>query len=202
MTPKTLAAAVFAVTVVLAGTAAAVPAIDAADGVEGVQSGNHDGATPAPGGGDDPDRGNESDHRDGESVEPGPTERDDAPGRDDSASDRRGPPTDLPDPVPGFLTDVHDQVRQFLAGSVQDLGSANSSVTPGDGDDPAGGANETTADERRSDDTTPTGDDRTGANASDEERTDWSQSADDDRDRSSRQSGTDAAVAASAGPPA
>lgn len=53
---------------------------------------------------------------------------------DDSAGppDAAGPPSDMPDPVPEFVHDIHGQIDGFLDGSVPNLGAAIADVTPGD----------------------------------------------------------------------
>jgi hypothetical protein len=43
-----------------------------------------------------------------------------------------GPPTDLPDPVPEFVSDIHDRIRSFIDGNVDDLGEAVSGIAGGD----------------------------------------------------------------------
>ena len=42
-----------------------------------------------------------------------------------------GPPTDLPDPAPDFVGDVHDAVREHVDGGVDNLGERISGLTPG-----------------------------------------------------------------------
>ena len=59
---------------------------------------------------------------------------------DDASSDENapidlpeiGPPTDLPDPVPDFVGDVHDAVREHVGDGVDNLGERISGLTPGD----------------------------------------------------------------------
>ena len=43
-----------------------------------------------------------------------------------------GPPTELPDPVPDFVSDVHDAVREHVDGGVDNLGERISALTPGE----------------------------------------------------------------------
>jgi hypothetical protein len=47
-----------------------------------------------------------------------------------------GPPDDLPEPVPDFVSDVHGAIGDFLGGAVDSLGDAVSGVTPGGDDTP------------------------------------------------------------------
>ncbi|MFC7225833.1 hypothetical protein N0B31_00325 [Salinirubellus salinus] len=60
---------------------------------------------------------------------------DDAPS--ENAPAEAGPPSDLPGPVPEFVGDIHETVRGFLDGTVENLGQAVSDLTPGDGETPA-----------------------------------------------------------------
>ena len=55
-------------------------------------------------------------------------------------SDDAGPPSSLPDQVPDFVSDLHETIGDFLSGSVDNLGEAVRSITPGgSGDAPAQG---------------------------------------------------------------
>lgn len=45
----------------------------------------------------------------------------------------QGPPADLPGAVPDFVTELHGSIREFFGGSVDRLGEAARSVTPGAG---------------------------------------------------------------------
>ena len=54
-----------------------------------------------------------------------------------AADERRGPPTDMPEQVPDHVGEIHDLINQFIDGSVSDLGSAVSDVTPDDESDAA-----------------------------------------------------------------
>lgn len=46
----------------------------------------------------------------------------------------RGPPLDLPEPVPDRVAQIHDLIRQFISGDLAgSLGEAISGVTPDDG---------------------------------------------------------------------
>jgi hypothetical protein len=47
-----------------------------------------------------------------------------------------GPPGGLPDVVPEFVGDIHEQIGGFLNGSVDSLGEAVSGVTPGGDETP------------------------------------------------------------------
>ena len=44
--------------------------------------------------------------------------------------DRRGPPTDMPEQAPDFVTEIHELINQKLDGTLEDLGEALSAVTP------------------------------------------------------------------------
>jgi hypothetical protein len=48
-----------------------------------------------------------------------------------------GPPGGLPDVVPDFVGDIHDESGGFLNGSIESLGEAVSSVTPGGDGEPS-----------------------------------------------------------------
>jgi hypothetical protein len=57
---------------------------------------------------------------------------------DDAADDqsRQGPPSELPGPVPDFVSNIHRAVSEFLSGTLDGrLGDAVAEETPGDGDD-------------------------------------------------------------------
>ena len=56
-------------------------------------------------------------------------------GNASAADERRGPPTDMPEQVPDHVGEIHSLINQFINGSVSDLGSAVSDVTPDDGSD-------------------------------------------------------------------
>lgn len=45
-----------------------------------------------------------------------------------------GPPADLPDPVPDFVSNLLGTIGDFVAGTISALGDAVRSITPG-GDD-------------------------------------------------------------------
>ncbi|WP_277553884.1 hypothetical protein [Halobaculum limi] len=64
----------------------------------------------------------------------------DAGGNDDAQA---GPPTDLPEQVPDFVSQIHDQIRSFIDGSVDNLGDAVSGI--------AGGENADSGDEQSAD---------------------------------------------------
>lgn len=73
---------------------------------------------------------------------------DGGPAADAGPAGDAGPPSELPGPVPEFVSSIHDQINGFLDGDVEDLGSAIADVTPGgeggasddavDGEDAAG----------------------------------------------------------------
>lgn len=57
---------------------------------------------------------------------------------DDATDDqhRQGPPSELPGPVPDFVSDVHRTISEFLSDALDGpLGDAVAEETPGDGDD-------------------------------------------------------------------
>jgi hypothetical protein len=49
-----------------------------------------------------------------------------------SAAERRGPPADLPEQVPDHVGEIHQRIASFLDGSLDDVGTAVSDVTPDD----------------------------------------------------------------------
>ena len=123
MSLKRYAAMLLAALVVTAGTAGAVAA--------------------APGSGNAPDDAgpNENandaatDDADGDSAES--TDNADASdeGNASAADEQRGPPADMPEQVPDHVGEIHSLINQFIDGSVSDLGSAVSDVTPDDEND-------------------------------------------------------------------
>ena len=57
-----------------------------------------------------------------------------------------GPPEDLPEQVPDFVSGIHDAVRDFLGGTIDSLGEAVSDLTPGgDAGDNGTASNDTDA---------------------------------------------------------
>jgi hypothetical protein len=48
-----------------------------------------------------------------------------------------GPPDDLPDPVPDFVSELHGAISEFVSGSADRLGEALRSITPGGDAGPA-----------------------------------------------------------------
>jgi hypothetical protein len=70
---------------------------------------------------------------------PGSTVAADSGGSEDAsgpaggdAAGQAGPPSDLPGPVPNFVSEIHSLLSQFIDGTVDDLGSAVSDVAGGD----------------------------------------------------------------------
>ena len=55
--------------------------------------------------------------------------------------EQAGPPDDLPDPVPGFVSEIHGLITQFIDSTVDGLGSAVSDVAGGDQADSGDGEN-------------------------------------------------------------
>lgn len=55
----------------------------------------------------------------------------------EQAREERGPPIDMPSPVPAFVSEIHQAIWEHLNGNITgaELGQALSSLTPGD--DPA-----------------------------------------------------------------
>lgn len=47
----------------------------------------------------------------------------------------RGPPTSLPDPVPDFVGNIHDTIRGFIDGTIDNLGHAISDIAGGENAD-------------------------------------------------------------------
>jgi hypothetical protein len=50
----------------------------------------------------------------------------------DSDAGERGPPSDLPGPVPDFVGDILGSVNDFLSGGVSDLGETVSGIASGE----------------------------------------------------------------------
>jgi hypothetical protein len=71
---------------------------------------------------------------------PGTAPTDAGQSSDTGPSDDAGPPSSLPDQIPDFVSDLHETIGDFLWGSVDNLGEAVRSITPGgSGDAPAQG---------------------------------------------------------------
>ncbi len=64
------------------------------------------------------------------------TAPDNAQAGNDSAGDA-GPPGDLPDPVPAFVSGIYSTIDGFLDSTIENLGSAVSDLTPGGDEKPA-----------------------------------------------------------------
>lgn len=47
-----------------------------------------------------------------------------------------GPPDDLPEQVPDFVSDIHGAISDFIGGSIDSLGDVVSGLTPGGDDAP------------------------------------------------------------------
>ncbi|MCY4732022.1 hypothetical protein KY092_15780 [Natronomonas gomsonensis] len=54
------------------------------------------------------------------------------PDSNDSDAGERGPPSDLPGPVPDFVGDILGSVNDFLTGGISDLGEAVSGIASGE----------------------------------------------------------------------
>jgi hypothetical protein len=54
------------------------------------------------------------------------------PDGNDSDAGERGPPSDLPGPVPDFVGDILGSVNDFLTGGISDLGEAVSGIASGE----------------------------------------------------------------------
>lgn len=48
-----------------------------------------------------------------------------------AATPGEGPPTDLPDPVPDFVSDLLGAIASFVSGAIDALGGVVSEITPG-----------------------------------------------------------------------
>ena len=122
MSLKRYAAMLLAALVVTAGAAGAVAA--------------------APGSGNAPDDAGPNENANdaaADAADDGDGDASDASDANDAsaADERRGPPTDMPEQVPDHVGEIHDVINQFIDGSVSDLGSAVSDVTPDDESDAA-----------------------------------------------------------------
>ncbi|PSQ19698.1 hypothetical protein BRD04_09770 [Halobacteriales archaeon QS_9_67_17] len=122
MSLKRYAAMLLAALVVTAGAAGAVAA--------------------APGSGNAPDDAGPNENANDaatDAADDGDGDASDASDANDAsaADERRGPPTDMPEQVPDHVGEIHDLINQFIDGSVSDLGSAVSDVTPDDESDAA-----------------------------------------------------------------
>jgi len=51
-----------------------------------------------------------------------------------AAAGERGPPTELPDPVPERVSSIHEGIQSFLGGDVDNLGNALSGLLGDDGE--------------------------------------------------------------------
>ncbi|MFB6312141.1 MAG: hypothetical protein ABEH64_13280 [Salinirussus sp.] len=115
MNLKFIGAALLALTVVATGAVAAAP-------------GNAPVDVPT----DDYDA--EADNADAAQVDSSGTahvDASDAQAASDGANDQQGPPADLPGPVPDFVGEIHDLIRQHIEGSLDGiLGDHVSDATP------------------------------------------------------------------------
>ena len=107
--------------------------------------------------------------------------------------DRRGPPTDMPEQAPDFVTEIHELINQKLDGTLEDLGEALSAVTPDEDADDAGseqadGDDEESADDADSDDEEPADD----ADSDDEAESNEESENEDEQDTDDEQDGDDA----------
>ena len=103
-----------------------------------------------------------------------------------AADDKRGPPTDMPEQVPDFVTEVHELINQKLDGTLEDLGDALSAATPGeDADDEQsadGDADEQDSEEMNDSDDSDETDDQSDADQTDADDSDDSESDSDGSD--------------------
>jgi hypothetical protein len=112
MNPETFAAALLALAVVATGAAAAAP-------------GNAPVDAPTD------DHAEQSDDRGADPNETAADERADAAGQAARDEGQRGPRADLPEPVPDFVSEIHDLIRQHVSGSLDGvLGDQVSDRTP------------------------------------------------------------------------
>jgi len=111
-----------AVLLVSAGAAATVPADDHADAV---------GDTPAEEHANEHTAGDAGDRADAAHQGNSDAQNESASAAD---GDRRGPPADMPAPVPDHVGQIHDRIEQFLGGELDDLGAAVSDLVGGAAD--------------------------------------------------------------------
>jgi hypothetical protein len=96
--------------------------------------------------------------------------------------DRRGPPTDMPEQAPDFVTEIHELINQKLDGTLEDLGEALSAVTPDEDADDAGSEQADGDDEESADD----------ADSDDEAESNEESENEDEQDTDDEQDGDDA----------
>ena len=122
MNYKLIVGALLALTVVASGAAMAAPGnapVDVPTTDYDQQADGADNASTATDADEDADDGAEA---------TGPDEADDRGQADD---ERRGPPSDMPGPVPDFVGEIHDLINQHIDGAIDGvLGDHVSDVTP------------------------------------------------------------------------
>lgn len=137
MTFNEIAAAALAVLLVSAGAVAAVPG----DVPDGAQADDHSQADEHAQDGDGQDGDRDERARGGHANASVDGADDDAgaPGEATAgqAREERGPPTDVPEQVPDFVSPIHEEILKHLNGDISgaELGEVISNLTPGDGSD-------------------------------------------------------------------
>jgi hypothetical protein len=142
MTLTKIAGVVLAVLLVTTGMAAALPGNAPADSQTGQADDKDDDAAEAAPDERADDAANEStdDQADDTATDRGPAIAATVTDADSGAADEarganvsaQGPPVDLPARVPDFVSDVHQQIRDYKVGDVTgDLGAMISDLTPG-----------------------------------------------------------------------
>lgn len=123
MTPRKLIAIALIALVATAGLAVAAPPDHAAAG-----------NAPADAPDDDHADDNATDDAD-DNADEGDENADEHAAAASNAQADRGPPADMPGPVPDHVGEIHDLIRGFLDGSVDNLGKEISAIVGGNGED-------------------------------------------------------------------
>lgn len=101
----------------------------------------------------------------------------------ENASEERpgdaGPPEDMPEQVPSFVSDIHSTINEFLSGDIDNLGAAVSDIASEEAPDDAGGADEAAEESEDAEDNAAEESEDTENNADDEAADDADEDADD-----------------------
>ncbi|WP_229121383.1 hypothetical protein [Halapricum desulfuricans] len=133
--PK-IAGIALAVVLIAGGTAAALPGNAPADAPVPDQANTNETVTDAADANETDESADRADRRPHEATERGPPAERGPHMSENASAAERGPPTDMPEQVPDFVTELHETINQFLSGELEgDLGAAIADVTPEDADD-------------------------------------------------------------------
>lgn len=73
-----------------------------------------------------------TDSQAGQADDHAPEQAHNATEMNETADDeRRGPPADMPDAAPDFVSQIHDLIQQKIDGTISNLGQQISELTPG-----------------------------------------------------------------------